>query len=278
MMRQSPERLPYAAGSNEPHRYDWDQCPNPEYQFHPPGASCRHFAHPECEDDLPTSSPTPVALILGGSGPLDRDGNVDKVKPNISGTVADLLASSSWASLRYDKRGVGQSPGDYYATGFFDEIADAQSALDWLRTTTSSEGSGHGQPLVIIGHSSGAVQAGELAARNTALASVILLSTSTKSGEQTLRWKANEIISTTVPTALQPVIGRIARWQQNLALGLLRRSKRDSIRILFIRINPKWFREFMAHNPTRALVASQCRIFALTGTKDVQVDYHALTS
>lgn len=56
----------------------------------------------------------PVVLIIAGSGPTDRDGN----SPLLSGAnnslklLAEGLAAQGIASLRYDKRGVGESGKD----------------------------------------------------------------------------------------------------------------------------------------------------------------------
>ena len=232
---------------------------------------------PHSADGPTASDRKPVALILGGSGPLDRDGNVKKMKLNISRELAEILNEHLWTSLRYDKRGVGQSPGDYYATGFFDELADAQAALDWIRPEGQHRGLGRGRPIVIIGHSAGAVQAGQLAAANTDVAAVILLSTSTKTGEETLRWQAKEIVANSIPSTLQPILGRVSGWQQNLALRMIRRSKRNSLNLGFTHVNVKWFREFMAYDPTVGLRGISCLVCALTGDKDIQVDPHDLS-
>ena len=62
--------------------------------------------------ELPKSSaPLPVALIIAGSGPTDRNGN----SPAIAGAnnslkyLAEGLAAQGIATVRYDKRGVAES-------------------------------------------------------------------------------------------------------------------------------------------------------------------------
>ncbi|MGH9419705.1 MAG: alpha/beta hydrolase, partial [Thermoanaerobaculia bacterium] len=57
------------------------------------------------------SKPMPVVLILSGSGPTDRNGNspVFPGKNNSLQMLAEGLADNGIASLRYDKRGVGES-------------------------------------------------------------------------------------------------------------------------------------------------------------------------
>ncbi|NQU36890.1 MAG: hypothetical protein HQ526_04745 [Actinobacteria bacterium] len=57
---------------------------------------------------------------------------------------------------------------------------------------------------------------------------------------------------------------------------MIRRSKRDSLNLGFTHINVKWFREFMAFDPTLGLRHARCRVYALTGDKDIQVDSHDL--
>ncbi|MFZ0060632.1 MAG: alpha/beta fold hydrolase [Pyrinomonadaceae bacterium] len=61
---------------------------------------------------LPKSrSPVPVVLIVAGSGPTDRDGNSPLLKGanNSLKLVAEGLAAHGIASVRYDKRGVGET-------------------------------------------------------------------------------------------------------------------------------------------------------------------------
>src|SRR5436190_9668139 len=53
----------------------------------------------------------PVALIIAGSGPTDRDGNSPMLpgKNNMYKQLADALAAAAIASLRYDKQGIAES-------------------------------------------------------------------------------------------------------------------------------------------------------------------------
>jgi pimeloyl-ACP methyl ester carboxylesterase len=64
---------------------------------------------------LPKSkSKLPIVLIIAGSGPTDRDGNSPLLKGanNSLKLLAEGLATNGIASLRYDKRGVGESGKD----------------------------------------------------------------------------------------------------------------------------------------------------------------------
>ena len=87
-----------------------------------------------------TSGQAPAALLINGSGPLDRDSNMPGQALNITNAIASALAVHGVASLRYDKRGVGESGGDYLTTGFDQETADASAAVEELRRTSGIDG------------------------------------------------------------------------------------------------------------------------------------------
>lgn len=51
----------------------------------------------------------PIALIISGSGPTDRNGNNPVMTNNSLKMLADSLAAAGIGSIRYDKRGVAAS-------------------------------------------------------------------------------------------------------------------------------------------------------------------------
>lgn len=216
----------------------------------------------------PGQGPFPAALLLAGSGPLDRDGNVKRMRLNLSADLAALLESLGWASLRFDKRGVGDSPGDYLATGFYDELDDADAAYRWLACRPDVDG------VVVIGHSAGATFATELAARHRDLAGVVALALTADTGERTLIWQASRIAQS-LPR-LASVLLRLMRTdvmrQQRTTLDKIRGSDADVLRIQGARVNARWMREFMTYDPAPTLQRVTVPMLALTGSKDVQVD------
>jgi hypothetical protein len=58
-----------------------------------------------------TRSRVPVVLIISGSGPTDRDGNSPLLRGanNSLKLLAEALAANGIASVRYDKRGIGET-------------------------------------------------------------------------------------------------------------------------------------------------------------------------
>ncbi len=220
----------------------------------------------------PTGTPVlAAAVLISGSGPVDRDTNMPRARLDIGRELARSLASSGIASLRYDKRGIGASGGSYLATGFTDNIDDARAGIGALAAQPECAG----VPIFVIGHSEGAMIATALAGEpGGPLAGAILLAGPAKTGKQTVIWQAAQI----APTLPKPVklIMKLLRTdpakQQRKALDRLEASTTDFTRMQGVRVNAKWFREFLAFDPKPALAKITIPLLAITGDKDLQVD------
>jgi uncharacterized protein len=214
--------------------------------------------------------PFAAAVLLSGSGPLDRDSDHPRLRFGVSRQVAHALADAGFASLRYDKRGVGESPGDWRAAGLFDNVDDAGAAFDTLAARPEVDA----RRVYVVGHSEGAVLATALAGRGVPTAGLVLLSGSARSGEQVLLWQAARI----APTLPAPVRAVLRLTRTDLVAKVARNHARvkatttDVARIGGARINARWTREFMAYDPSRDLPALRCPVLAITGGKDLQVD------
>ncbi|WP_199426637.1 alpha/beta hydrolase family protein [Thermaerobacillus caldiproteolyticus] len=95
----------------------------------------------------------PAVLILSGSGPLNRDGNdaKGKLQLNLYKQLASFITSLGFITLRYDKRGIGESEGDYFSAGMWDLVHDAKSAVQFLKNHPSVDD----QRIIVLGHSEG---------------------------------------------------------------------------------------------------------------------------
>lgn len=96
----------------------------------------------------------PVALIIGGSGPTDRDGNNPMMKNNSLKILALELSQNGIATVRYDKRGVAESVGAAKSESdliFNDYINDA---AEWVTLLKHDK---RFSEVVIIGHSEGSL-------------------------------------------------------------------------------------------------------------------------
>ena len=214
--------------------------------------------------------PVPAVLLITGSGPLDRDANWKRMRFDTSRQLAVALAQAGVASLRYDKRGVGASPGDWRAVGLHDNIDDAIAALDALAAQDGIDPA----RLFVIGHSEGAVIAGAVAAARPSLAGVGLISAAARCGEEVLVWQA-ERIQEGLPLPVRAILrvlrtDFVAKVRANHAK--LKATTTDVARVGGAKINARWFREFIAYDPTRDLEQLTMPVLAVTGSKDLQVD------
>lgn len=212
------------------------------------------------------ATPVAAAVLIAGSGRTNRDSDTRRYKLGVTRAVADTLAKVGVTTLRYDKRGVGASDGDYLTTGMAQQLSDARAALRWLAAHTP------GVPLLVIGHSEGALHAARLATED-GVAGVVLLSMSTRRGDEVLAWQTR-MLADKLPRVAR-VITRIARIDviraQRKNMARIRASTADVMRIQGVRLNARWLREFMANDPTGALAEITVPVLAITGAQDLQV-------
>jgi len=98
---------------------------------------------------------TPVVLIVPGSGPIDRNGNgSSNLKTNSYKQLADSLMNSGIATLRYDKRGLGESiqAASQTDSTFKQEINDVEEFIQMLRSSNRFS------KIIVLGHSEGSLQ------------------------------------------------------------------------------------------------------------------------
>ncbi|GAB3360344.1 alpha/beta hydrolase family protein [Modestobacter lapidis] len=221
-------------------------------------------------DNRAATGPVPAVLIASGSGPIDRNSNHRRMQFDVARQLATTLAAAGFASLRYDKRGVGASPGDWRAAGLYDNLDDLAAARDTLAARPEVDPA----RLVVAGHSEGALLAAALAARGAPPAGLVLLSCSATPGEQLLRWQARQL----APTLPAPVRGVLRLLRTDLETRVaanhtkIRATTTDIARIDGARLNARWTREFLDHDPRTDLARVTVPVLALTGEKDLQVD------
>ena len=118
---------------------------------------------------IEASGPIPVAVIIAGSGPTTKDGNTVLGDNNSLKMLAEDLADQGIATIRYDKRGVGDNIG--LATKEEDSKFDdfAQDAENIIKAINEDE---RFSTVHIIGHSEGSL-VGMVAATSTKVDSFV---------------------------------------------------------------------------------------------------------
>ena len=184
----------------------------------------------------------------------------------ITRAVAEALAIAGVSTLRYDKRGVGVSAGDYLSTGMPQRLADARAALGWLSARSA------GLPLLVVGHSEGTYYAARLAG-DEGVAGAVLLSGSIRPGGEVLAWQTEQLADKLPPAAR--LILRLMRTDvvksQRKNQAKIMASAADVIRLQGVRVNARWVRDFVRYDPAPALARVTVPVLAITGGHDLQV-------
>jgi uncharacterized protein len=250
------------------------------------------FANPKAQISLAGTltlpsgpGPFPAAILIAGSGPHDRDEDVAGHRPFL--VLADHLTRKGIAVLRYDKRGIGKSTGNYDQATTEDFASDAAAALDYLKSRKEI----NAKKIGLVGHSEGGLIAPMIASRSSDVAWVVLLAAPGLKGEQIMLLQSELILR-----AAGFDDERIARARDfNLQSYALARKERDpevletkltdlvdstgmSTTLPPATLKPQarmmtlpWFRFFLDYDPIPALKKTQCPILALNGDKDLQI-------
>ncbi|MCL7745563.1 alpha/beta hydrolase family protein [Halalkalibacter alkaliphilus] len=226
---------------------------------------------------LPRSAKkVPAVLIISGSGPGNRDGNIKwpKIELNIYKDLAAFFTSLGFATLRYDKRGTGKSKGKFNKAGMWDFVNDAKSGVEFLKNQPEIDR----ERVFVLGHSEGVTLAIALNSKER-LAGIILLAGTYQSMEHTLRKQRKQLFQ-----ELQDLKGfkgfiinmiGITKNEEKKTKNLISKinsSKRDSFWHSFMKVNAKWLREHLSYNVQDDIKKIQCPVLAITGAKDAQVD------
>jgi hypothetical protein len=236
--------------------------------------------------------PFPAVVLIAGSGPNDRDETLFGHKPFF--VIADHLTRQGFAVLRYDKRGVGESTGNFRTATLQDFVADAETVLSYLKQQDEIDPDRIG----LLGHSEGGIVASMLAAEKPEIGFVVLMAAPGTTGIEVvmdqneislrhqgvepetieelqrlnretfgmlLEWKGSE----EERTALRDQLSRF--WEQ-LPLLIRMKTKRDSfLRSQFNGMITPGYISFLQCDPAQYLQKVTCPLLALNGEKDTQV-------
>ena len=240
---------------------------------------------------LPSSKgPFPVVLLIAGSGKIDRDETVFGHKPFL--VLADYLTRQGIAVLRFDKRGCGQSTGNYDKTTTQDFSQDVLAGIAYLKSRKEV----NPNQIGLIGHSEGGIIAPIVAAKSKDVAFVVLMAGTGVTGEEIL-YEQSALIQLAV-NATKETIHQSRKFQEQMvALVTRTQDPQDAVEQLqeitkcykaalsetqdkvtlehleriATRINTDWFRYYLTFDPQTSLKQLRVPTLVLNGDLDLQV-------
>ncbi len=226
----------------------------------------------------------PAIVLVNGSGQQNRDSEVFGHRP--FKVLADHLSKNGFAVLRYDDRGIGGSKGEVNLATTTDFASDANAAVDFLRQRKIVQSNKIG----IIGHSEGALIAAMVAAENSNVNYIALLSGPVIKGDSLLILQSYALgkagglsvsqldINKSNNRKLYNILLQDEPTQMlaaSLEKELVRQNSGNALTSdMKIKLSPMmspWFRSFLRIDPGYYLKQVKVPIFASFGGKDVQV-------
>ena len=221
--------------------------------------------------------PFPAVLLIAGSGAQDRDETMYGHRPFL--VLADWLTRHGIAVLRTDKRGVGESGGDYSTATTADFATDGEAGVTYLETHPEVDRGKIG----LVGHSEGGLIACMLAARNRNVAFIVLMAAPGVTGWELAGRQARR-------SAELHGFNREEAEQRNKDVAALLLNEKDEAILrhklaqMFSHLaEPQrsatveslalpWQRHMVGVNPADYLERVKCPVLALNGENDVTVE------
>jgi uncharacterized protein len=227
----------------------------------------------------------PAVLLIQGSGPGNRDEVVDG--RGLFPAIADALVRQGVAVLRFDKRGIGKSTGNFDTATTLDFAGDAEAGLVFLRSRKDIRRNSIG----LLGHSEGGLIAPMVAAKDKSVTFMVLMAAPAVRGAAILReqgvlaLKASGLSGARLSEAAdiqRQMIDTIisendlnkahARLQAlNSQLTHVEGAPDKMIGAKLEALNTAWGRFFLSYDPADSLMHLTCPVLVLNGSADVQV-------
>ena len=200
----------------------------------------------------------PLAILIAGSGPTDRDGNQAQFKNNSLKYLAEGLAQKGIATFRYDKRVIAQinkATVQEEKMTFEDEVNDALLVVNHFKDKYKK--------IILIGHSEGAL-VGLLVAQKVVVSKFVSISGAGNSSATLIE----EQIGKNAPQLKeesQKIISQLRKGElvDNIS-PYLAPVFRKSVQPYLI----SWFK----YEPAKEIAKLQIPILIVQGTNDLQVE------
>jgi pimeloyl-ACP methyl ester carboxylesterase len=211
-----------------------------------------------------TAARVPVVILLSGAGADDRDGALAGVP--ILGALAGALADAGFMSVRYDKRGYGQSGGRAESATLGDQADDALAVFRWLRERRDVDR----DRIAIIGHNEGAWTALLAATRQGDIAGVVTLASPATTGKERVVEQQRHVLER-MQLAPSDRVARIELQERINAAVLTGKGWEDVPADMRKQADTPWFQSFLAFDPARVVRDIRQPILMIHGELDAEV-------
>ena len=207
----------------------------------------------------------PAVVIVGGSGPVDRDGTVAGIP--IYGQLAQALADAGLLVLRYDKRGIGLSGGRIETAGFAEYAEDLRAAIKFVADRKDADP----KRIAVVGHSEGGAVALLAAAKDKRIAALVLVGASGVSGSDLVLAQQKHLLdrSNLSDADKEARIALQKRIHEAVTTGKGLEALPANVRRL---VDNAEFYSILTHDPAKIIPKVRQPILIVQGGLDKQVD------
>lgn len=210
---------------------------------------------------LPKSDrPVPIALLIAGSGPTDRDGNNPMGRNDSLKRLAQGLAGKGIASLRYDKRGIAASQPAAPDERTLSVERYVDDAVAWGQRLKADP---RFDRLILIGHSEGALIA-SLAAQRAGADALVSIAGSGRPIDQVLRTQ----LESRLPP---PLLNYSEALLAELKAGRSHEQVPDALQVLFRPSVQPYLISLFRQDPAAAFSRLRIPALIVQGSHDLQV-------
>ncbi len=212
-----------------------------------------------------TPAPAPALVLIGGSGPTDRDETVAGIP--IFGHLARDLVDAGFVVVRYDKRGIGQSGGRAESATIADYAEDARHVLLWLEKQKGVDK----ERIGLVGHSEGALAAMLTAGRERGkVGAIALLAGPSTSGAEVVL-EQQKLMLSKMPIDEAQRAEKVA-LQEKINQAVIKGTGWNDIPESARRVaDTPWFYSFLTFDPEKAMRDTRAPVLIVQGELDTQV-------